>query len=369
LAAAIQKLFDAIDADVANAIAVDAWTTAELWVRVQRSTAAASAADKKGAEPGAQQSRERAAQRAVKLTDSGKVLYDLVHRLISDVKALLGATQHAQTAADLYSPVVQGVVRMFEKYLLKMTEAARRLDATTVVNGADVDAQQLAMVANTFYLADDLLPRVCRHFERQFERPVPELEQFANKLMRLYRALCDQFCKRRAAAWVSNVWQWDAAATDHYTAPAIDQSTLSAAPSRACQRLCFFLAHLRALVLECLPGEALGTVLSKALEELLAQLAEDERYWERVVIGRGGLQQLTLDVRTTLAAADVFVTDDVLAAADALLDRATQLHCLDHPDTQPADVLFESTWFDSIISARLPPTLRLQAPPSEATPK
>jgi hypothetical protein len=72
------------------------------------------------------------AQRAVKLSDSAKLLYDIVHRLITDVKALLAASAHVQTTADLYAPIVQGVVRMFERYLLKMTEAMRRLDAGTL---------------------------------------------------------------------------------------------------------------------------------------------------------------------------------------------------------------------------------------------
>ncbi len=46
-----------------------------------------------------------------------------------------------------------------------------------------------------------------------------------------------------------------------------------------------------------------------------------------MVVGAGGLRQLTLDVRTVLTAADAFVTEDVAAAADALLDRATQVTC------------------------------------------
>ncbi len=36
------------------------------------------------------------AQRAVKLSDSAKLLYDIVHRLITDVKALLTASAHVQ---------------------------------------------------------------------------------------------------------------------------------------------------------------------------------------------------------------------------------------------------------------------------------
>ena len=119
LATALQKTFDAIDTDVCDSIASDAWVHAELWVRVQQKPAAGTAS-----EPGA--SKEKPTQRAIKLTESAQVLYDLVHRLISDVKALLGATLHAQTAADLYSPVVQGVVRMFEKVRALCTAAVER---------------------------------------------------------------------------------------------------------------------------------------------------------------------------------------------------------------------------------------------------
>ena len=282
-----------------------------------------------------------------------------VHRLISDIKLLVSSS--SQLATDLYSPVVQGAVRMFEKYLLKMTEVARKLDAThAAAAGTECDAQQLAMVANTFYLGDDLLPRVCRHFEKQFERPVPELDQFANKLMRLYRALSEQVCKRRAPHWVVDVWQWPC--QDLYAAASIDQNTAIAAPSRACQRVVFFLAHMRKLVLDCLPGESLELIISKAIEELFAQLADDERYWERVTIGLGGLQQLTLDVRTILAATEQFLTDSVLAAADALLDRATQLYSA----SNSGDTQFKDAWFDVVVSQRLPPSLRLLPAPAES---
>jgi hypothetical protein len=59
-----------------------------------------------------------------------------------------------------------------------------------------------------------------------------------------------------------------------------------AAPSRACDRLIDFLAHIRELVLFCgLPAESLDALLPKAIEEIFAQLAEEERFWENVVIG------------------------------------------------------------------------------------
>ena len=54
-----------------------------------------------------------------------------------------------------------------------MTEASRLINSESAnVANTEEDAQELSIVANTFYLADDLLPRVSRQYEKQFERPV-----------------------------------------------------------------------------------------------------------------------------------------------------------------------------------------------------
>jgi hypothetical protein len=39
-----------------------------------------------------------------------------------------------------------------------------------------------------------------------------------------------------------------------------------------------------------------------------------------------------------------------------------QLYCLDH-QARPEDIRFEDAWFQGIVNARLPPSLRLAAPP------
>jgi hypothetical protein len=71
--------------------------------------------------------------------------------------------------------------------------------------------------------------------------------------------------------------------------PKILQSLLPlfqvAAPSQACQQLLRFFHRMRDLVLSCLPSSALDTILPKAIDEMFAQLAEEEKYWEDVMLG------------------------------------------------------------------------------------
>jgi hypothetical protein len=76
------------------------------------------------------------------------------------------------------------------------------------------------------------------------------------------------------------------------------------------------------------------------------------------------LQQLILDVRSVLAAADYFYTDDMQQAADALIDRATQLYCLDH-QAEPSEIDFPSQWFQAVIDRKLPPEMRIPGLPEE----
>ena len=350
LAETSEKEYASMEEELKNAVAVESWISAELWVRAPKQTRGW---NKKVVQGNTMTLTVQQEQRVVKLTESAKLLYDLVHRLISNLKYLLNNQLYPQTSAELYVPVVQGSIRLFEKYLFKMTEASRILANQTEAPSEDVDedAQQLAIVANTFYLGDDLLPRMSRQFEKLFERPVPELEQFQVKLTRLYRALRDQYAQKRVPYWLFQVFHWDATFQQIYTKIDLQEDIMIAGPSSEIVRLNVFLMHIRDLVLDSLNVDALGPLLAKSLEEIFLQLNDDEAYWQYGKFGRGGLIQFLLDFKYLLASGESFVNENVQLASDALFEKVKNML----RETTPADPLNlpSPVWYTSILDMKL----------------
>jgi hypothetical protein len=138
----------------------------------------------------------------LKLTASAKELYNVVRSLLREVVPILDSTVYPAASGELYPTVVQGMIRLFDGYLSTIAmEAKTGLEKLT-------DQQSLGIVANTYYLSDDLLPRVTREFVRQFGREVPELEKFRIKLQTLHDVLRDSYCYNRAPVWLDAILGW-----------------------------------------------------------------------------------------------------------------------------------------------------------------
>lgn len=88
--------------------------------------------------------------RALKLTPSAKYLYDVVRNLLRELVPILDNQAHL--SGELYPSVVQGMISLFESYLLTMAQAAKEGLGLTGVKAFD-DVQNLSIVANAFYLA------------------------------------------------------------------------------------------------------------------------------------------------------------------------------------------------------------------------
>eukprot|EP00455_Lapot_gusevi_P037091 TRINITY_DN4136_c0_g1_i1.p1 TRINITY_DN4136_c0_g1~~TRINITY_DN4136_c0_g1_i1.p1 ORF type:complete len:758 (-),score=220.96 TRINITY_DN4136_c0_g1_i1:88-2361(-) len=340
----MEREISSLDAVIVKALSVETWATTELWVRDPRANKTPRGA------------RAKPSHRAVQLTESAKTLYEVISRVIQDLKQLLNNQLYPQTASDMYLPIVSGTIHLFERYILRMTAALTPAgnEEEVDLNGNGLnDEQFLAIVANNFYLADDLLPRTARQFEKQFERPIQELEQFQVKLQRLYRALRDQLAVHRAPFWISHVLQWEQQAPVIYAALTLNEDIMVAAPSPMFIQMVEFLVRLRELVLALLPPDALEPILQSALEQVFKALVDD-RYWMNVNLGHGGLQQLMLDVRYLLAAASDYINETVQAAADGLIDKAQAIYA-DESGIPISTVQnsFNPIWFQSIIDSKL----------------
>lgn len=158
---------------------------------------------------------------ALRLTSSAKYLYDVVRNLLRELVPILDNSSYPEMKNELYPVVVSGMISLFEGYLLAMAQKLK--------NGLYEfeEIQALSIVANSFYLHSDLLPRVIKEFRKHFGGTgsgsgggggggggassssssssnigivvtIPELELFNQKLKRLYEALRDSFASKRA---------------------------------------------------------------------------------------------------------------------------------------------------------------------------
>ena len=332
------------------------WRVSELWVhdkdarRRGPAAAASSASASASASQQLQPVPHHHRKRSLKLTPSAKCLYDTIRSLLKDLMPLLDSQHLSALHSALYSPIVSGLISLFERYLLQLAAEFKR-----GMNAGLDDLQSLSIVADCFYLADDLLPRVGREFRRQFGLVVlPELEEFGSKLGRLYEALQDAYCHKRTQHWLQQQLAWTALCDTTYTNPnplplsstqppasSPSASSSAAATSRTASssaalsslsvspgwlRVHEYFIVLRAIICKCLSSRAVPVVLSACLEELLAALLS-EAYWPQLRLGYGGLLQLTRDLTFFVTAVAAFETDTLSSLRDELLSRARRDFC------------------------------------------
>ena len=323
------------------------WRVSEVWVH-----------DMNAKRRSAANSHSRG-KRALKLTSSAKALYDTVRAMLKSLMPLLDPVHLPHLHETIYTPIVGGLVQLFESYLLLMASASK-----AGMDDMD-DLQSLSIVANSFYLADDLLPRVGRQFRAQFGRVLDELLTFGNKLGQLYEALQDNYCRKRTKYWIEQVLNWQQLCANHYSNPnpiKLSPPSSSSSPSSVSPRsssspsalssslsvsvewlsLHDYFVMLRAIIGKCLSPLAVPVVLSACFEELFIALtsgstddggtdadAASIAYWPALsrTVGYGGLMQLTRDVHFFREAVAVYSTELMNELAQQLVDRARLAYC------------------------------------------
>ena len=304
----VQRHYRQAAAMVNEQLQDEEWRVAELWVHAKDGR------------------RGHGRKRSLKLTSSAKFLYDSIRGLLNDLMPLLDPVHLHPLHSALTMPIVSGLISLFESYLLRLAAAAQQ-----GLNSTLDDLQSLSMVANCFYLADDLLPRVGREFRGHFGRVIPELEEFGLKLGQLYEALQDGYCHQRTAYWLSSVLHWPQLAQVDYAnpnplqlspfAPSAPLSASSLSVSASWVALHAYYCMLRAIIGKCLSPLAIPVVLSACFEELLHALLDDAQ-WGQLTLGYGGLLQLTRDLSFFAAATRAFETETLHELVQQAIGRA-----------------------------------------------
>ena len=311
---------------VAEQLQDEEWRVAELWVHAKEGR------------------RGHGRKKPLKLTSSAKFLYDTIRGLLKDLMPLLDPVHLHPLHSTLTAPIVTGLISLFESYLLRLAGAAQQ-----GLNSTLDDLQSLSIVANAFYLADDLLPRVGREFRLHFGRVVPELQEFGAQLGQLYEALQDGYCHKRTTYWLSSVLHWPQLAKVEYAnpnplqlspfAPSAAVSASSLSVSAPWVALHDYFAMLRAIIGKCLSPLAIPVVLSACFEELLHSILDDTA-WGQLTLGYGGLLQLTRDLSFFAAATRAFETEQLHHLMAEAISRArtdyVRLTRADEHDTRQA---------------------------------
>ena len=343
----IQAHFRQSEQQVRDELRDEQWRVSEVWVHDMNAKRRSSA------------SGHNRGKRALKLTSSAKALYDTVRAMLKSLMPLLDPAHLPHMHETIYTPIVSGLVQLFESYLLLMASASK-----AGMDDMD-DLQSLSIVANSFYLADDLLPRVGRQFRAHFGRVLDELVTFGNKLGQLYEALQDNYCRKRTKYWIEQLLDWQQLCSNRYSNPNAlklppppSSSTSSpvsprssSSPSALSASLCVsaewlslhdYFVMLRAIIGKCLSPLAVPVVLSACFEELFLSLTAgstddggldsggvNTAHWSALshTLGYGGLMQLTRDVAFFREAVAVFATDMTADSAQQLLDRARRAYC------------------------------------------
>jgi hypothetical protein len=363
LLAVVQRNYAEVQQAVQEQLRDDPWQVTEVWVLADD--------DSGGGGGGGEHHHD--GRRSLKLSSSARFLYNAVRTLLHNITPLLDASVFP-SATDLYGPVVLGMVRLLEKYLLAMArESQSRLQP-------DTDVQTLSIIANTHYLQDDLLPRVRREFQRVFQRASPELDAFSAKLQRLHRALSDSFAQKRVAIWLQQILPWQSLLATKYgrlpnggdddDEPDIRASDYSPTATGAMRQLVVYLGRLRQHVDLCLHSDAHIDVVSNAVEEVARALLDDS-YWvassanflasaaasggggDHILITESGCNQLILDVRLLTAAA----SPSYITPRAAKLLKQVEKRAISNFFAQPAShdldlsmVLMPKSWFEAAVA-------------------
>lgn len=162
------------------------------------------------------------------ITKSARNLYDTVHQFILDMKlVLINPALFDPTVNDLLPLAISGIRSLFEDYLLAMT-AASKSDMIS-------DAQGMSIVANCYFLAEDLFPRIKKQLAGKVDMKrgtlpfrlilavvtywrsgLSNIAAFHDQLGKFYKAQRDFFFQQRGDVWVRDVIRWPANASAWY---------------------------------------------------------------------------------------------------------------------------------------------------------
>ncbi len=117
-------------------------------------------------------------------------MYSLIEKFIVEMRCILNLPKYPDLTNQLYVHVVEGVTKKIEDYLVLMTDQSKKLRLN--------DSQNVLIVYNAFFIADDLICRVHLAVEKIFSRKSPEIIEAQQKLQRFFNAQREIYIKEKS---------------------------------------------------------------------------------------------------------------------------------------------------------------------------
>jgi len=228
----------------------------------------------------------------LRLTASGKFLYDMVRHLLRELSSVLDSPHYPPLREAMYTHAVQGMRDLFERFVLSMAACAKHDTRSAKVRLSE--AQLVNITANAYFLSDDLLPRVMKDFSVHFGRSIPELLALQTKVLKIHQALHLEYLSKRARYWVTSVLGWKRGTTSSSGSNQTSSSASDSVSAVWLQLLRTLVATLN-LVNSCIGKHLVVSTARSAMEEICSQMSEP-CYWSGAPPTKAGIRQLSTDL-------------------------------------------------------------------------
>ncbi|KAM1131516.1 exocyst complex component EXO84B-like [Malus sylvestris] len=305
-----------------------------------------------------------------KLTSSAHRFNFMVQDFFEDVGPLLSMQMGGQTLEGLFQ-VFNSYVSMLIKALPGSMEEEANFEGSgnKIVSIAENEAQQIALLANASFLAEELLPRAAmklsplnqvaykddlrrRSSDRQNRHP--EQREWKRRLASSVDRLKDSFCRQHALDLIFTEDGDSHLTADMYINMDGNADEVDWFPSLIFQELFVKLNRMANIAAEMFVGrERFATLLLMRLTEtVILWLSEDQSFWDDIEdgppLGPLGLQQFYLDMKFVICFASQgrYLSRNLNRAINEIISKAMAAFSATGMD--PNSVLPEDDWFNEV---------------------
>ncbi|KAM1461848.1 hypothetical protein ACFXTO_046975 [Malus domestica] len=305
-----------------------------------------------------------------KLTSSAHRFNFMVQDFFEDVGPLLSMQMGGQTLEGLFQ-VFNSYVSMLIKALPGSMEEEANFEGSgnKIVSIAENEAQQIALLANASFLAEELLPRAAmklsplnqvaykddlrrRSSDRQNRHP--EQREWKRRLASSVDRLKDSFCRQHALDLIFTEDGDSHLTADMYINMDGNADEVDWFPSLIFQELFVKLNRMANIAAEMFVGrERFATLLLMRLTEtVILWLLEDQSFWDDIEdgppLGPLGLQQFYLDMKFVICFASQgrYLSRNLNRAINEIISKAMAAFSATGMD--PNSVLPEDDWFNEV---------------------
>lgn len=199
------------------------------------------------------------------------------------------------------------------------------------------EAQMLSLMANVYYVSEDLVTRIAHRYQKLFGRQIPELELFAIEQQKLYHAQFQQFGKKFLFKWVNDKLGWTDDCIHRRYAERADVSIVTKdemmewSVSPEMLRFVRYVVELKKDIDSYLGQQLEATILTDGIEILLNELYQGDYVpritqmdgrEEAVLISYHGLYRLHLDFRFLMVTLHKVMSTTAKNLCTSICDRA-----------------------------------------------